>query len=355
MGLSRGVCGIIIVGPHPAQPHRMPAVIEELGQYGPRGVAQPPTLLESRAYCRRLACSHYENFIVTSLFVPRQLRPHFYHIYAWCRWADDLADEAEPTQAMALLDWWEAELLACYEGRARHPVLVALAETIDRFGIERRHFQALLSAFRQDQHVLRYATFDELLDYCHRSAVPVGRLVLAVGQEDRQRCGSLADSICIGLQLINFWQDVARDWKRGRRYLPEETLERFGAHDAFTARRATPGFRQALESEIERAECYLRQGLALAGHVHPWLAAQVWLYVQGGLRVARRIRGQAFDVWSQWPRLTRWDRAMMVSQALARRFFGVGQLSVGGRQLGQCETAAASPPDKVRQTVHDRP
>lgn len=348
MGLSRGICGIIIVRPPPAQPHRMPAIMEELGQYGPRGVARPATLLEGRRYCRRLACSHYENFIVTSLFVPRRLRPHFYHIYAWCRWADDLADEAKPTEAMALLDWWEAELLACYEGKARHPVTVALAETIERFGLERRHFQALLSAFRQDQHAVRYATFDELLDYCRRSAVPVGRLVLALGGEDVQRCGSLADAICIGLQLVNFWQDVARDWNRGRRYLPEETLDRFGAHDAFATRRATPGFRQALESEVDRAESYLRQGLSLAEHVHAWLAGQVWLYVQGGLCVARRIRRQAFDVWSQRPRLTKWDRAILLSQALACRLFGVGQVSIGRRRLEQRKNVAASPANEGR-------
>ncbi len=333
----------------------MPAVIEELGQYGPSGVGRPATLAEGRAYCRRLACSHYENFIVTSLFVPRRLRPHFYHIYAWCRWADDLADESEPTQAMALLDWWEAELLACYEGRARHPVLVALAETIERFGVERQHFLALLSAFRQDQHVVRYATFEELLDYCHRSAVPVGRLVLALAGEDPRRCGPLADSICIGLQLVNFWQDVARDWNRGRRYLPEETLDRFEAHDAFETGSATPGFRQALASEVDRAECYLRQGLALARHVPPWLAAQVWLYVQGGLRVARRIRGQAFDVWFRRPRLTRWDRAWLVSQAVARRFFGVWQVSVGNRHLRPRESTEACPAGEVGWRNDDLP
>ncbi|MCL6503641.1 MAG: squalene/phytoene synthase family protein, partial [Pirellulales bacterium] len=228
----------------------MPGVVTELGLYGPRGVARPATLAEGRAYCRRLACSHYENFIVASLLVPAGLRQHMYNVYAWCRWADDLADEAEPSEALALLDWWQAELAACYEGRVRHPVLVALAETIERFGLERRHFEALLSAFRQDQQVARYETREALLDYCRRSAAPVGRLVLALAGVAEPRCLALADAVCIGLQLLNFWQDVARDWERGRRYLPDETLDQLGGHDAFCRRCATPGFQRALESEV---------------------------------------------------------------------------------------------------------
>lgn len=300
----------------------MSAVTEELGLYGPGGVAPPATPAEGRAYCRRLARTHYENFMVATLFVPRHLREHFYHVYAWCRWADDLADEADPAHALALLDWWEAELAACYQGSARHPVLAALAETIRRFALERRHFEALLSAFRQDQRVVRYATFAELIDYCQRSAAPVGRLVLALAEVEQPACRPLADALCIGLQLVNFWQDVARDWDRGRRYLPDETLECYAAHSAFDSRCATAGFRQALQREVCRAEQYLRQGLVLVEHVPDWLAAQVWLYAQGGLRVARRIRGQGFDVWSRRPRLGAWDRCWLLGKALGRRMLG---------------------------------
>lgn len=290
-------------------------------------MARPATLAEGRAYCRRLACSHYENFIVASLLVPAGRRQHMYNVYAWCRWADDLADEAEPSEALALLDWWQAELAACYEGRVRHPVLVALAETIERFGLERRHFEALLSAFRQDQQVARYETREALLDYCRRSAAPVGRLVLALAGVAEPRCLALADAVCIGLQLLNFWQDVPRDWERGRRYLPDETLDQFGGHDAFCRRCATPGFRRALESEVERAERFLREGLLLARRVPAWLAGQVWLYVQGGLRVARGIRGQDYDVWSRRPRLGRWERISLLLQALCGRVPGIRRLT----------------------------
>src|ERR1039458_9405152 len=138
-----------------------------------------PTLDEARAWCKRLAESHYENFHVASWFLPKDLRPHFHSIYAYCRVSDDLGDEAgDPAQALALLDLWGRELDACYEGRARHPVFVALAETIRERFIPKEPFADLLVAFRQDQIVTRYETIEDVLAYCRYSANPVGRLVL---------------------------------------------------------------------------------------------------------------------------------------------------------------------------------
>ena len=138
-----------------------------------------PTLDEARAYCRRLAESHYENFHVATWFLPKPLRPHFHSIYAYCRISDDLGDEVgDRSVALALLDLWGRELDACYEGRARHPVFVALAETIRACAIPKEPFADLLVAFRQDQTVTRYATMDDVLGYCRYSANPVGRLVL---------------------------------------------------------------------------------------------------------------------------------------------------------------------------------
>ncbi len=138
-----------------------------------------PTLDEARAWCKRLAESHYENFHVASWFLPKDLRPHFHSIYAYCRVSDDLGDEVgDPAQALALLDLWGRELDACYEGRARHPVFVALAETIRECFIPKEPFADLLVAFRQDQTVTRYETMDDVLAYCRYSANPVGRLVL---------------------------------------------------------------------------------------------------------------------------------------------------------------------------------
>ena len=155
----------------------------ELARFGPDEAAAPPSREEARAYCRHLARTHYENFTVASWLLPRALRQHFYHVYAYCRWADDLADEVhEPGRSEALLDWWEEQLEACYRGDARHPVFVALRETIEQFAIPAEPFRDLLTAFRQDQRQTRYETADALLGYCRYSANPVGRLVLHLGR-----------------------------------------------------------------------------------------------------------------------------------------------------------------------------
>lgn len=178
----------------------------DLELYGP-GAGKPKRLSQARArrYCRRLARNHYENFPVASLLLPRRLRPHFFHVYAYCRWADDLADEtADPAQALDLLDWWQGQLDACYQGRAEHPVFVALGPTIAEFGIPRRTLADLLVAFRQDQRVRSYETLDQLLEYCRYSANPVGRLVLYLGRCFDPRRAELSDAVCTGLQLANF-------------------------------------------------------------------------------------------------------------------------------------------------------
>ncbi|HEX4131215.1 MAG TPA: squalene synthase HpnC [Pirellulales bacterium] len=266
-----------------------------------------PTLPEAREYCRRLARTHYENFTVASWLLPRGIRPHFYSIYAYCRTADDLADETgDAARSLVLLDQWEAQLRACYAGSARHPVFVALAETIAEFAIPIEPFADLLSAFRQDQCRTHYGTFDELLDYCRRSANPVGRLVLHLGRCCDEANAELADHVCTGLQLANFWQDVARDYDRGRMYLPRETCREFGYDDAQLATRsATAAFRQALEFEVNRAERFLRAGLPLVERVPRWLAGDVWLFVHGGLRILDHLRRLDYDVWNARPVVSR--------------------------------------------------
>src|SRR5262249_18483112 len=156
-----------------------------------------------------------------SLLLPRHLHRHFHNVYAYCRWADDLADEtSDASEALRLLGWWRDELLACYAGRPRHPVMVALRETVGRFDIPERPFLDLLIAFEQDQHIKRYASWPQLLDYCRHSANPVGRLVLYLCKCFSDERAVLADDICSALQLTNFWQDVARDHAIGRVYLP---------------------------------------------------------------------------------------------------------------------------------------
>ncbi len=201
----------------------------DLDRYGPQTTSGPLSLRQSRRYCRRLASRHYENFTVASRLLPRGLRQHFCNVYAYCRWADDLADElGDPEQSLAALDWWESQLRRCYQGQAEHPVFVALAETIHRFDIPIEPFVDLLTAFRQDQRVTRYETVERVLEYCRYSANPVGRLVLYVGQCHTSDRLPLSDAICTGLQLANFCQDVASDWDRGRVYLPETACRRFG-------------------------------------------------------------------------------------------------------------------------------
>jgi squalene synthase HpnC len=208
-----------------------------------------PTLDEARAWCQRLAESHYENFHVASWFLPPALRPHFHAIYAYCRVSDDLGDEVGSTaQALALLDFWGRELDACYEGRARHPVFVALAETIRACSIPKEPFADLLVAFRQDQAITRFETIEEVLAYCRYSANPVGRLVLyACGEasgEDTAERFRLSDATCSALQLANFWQDVRVDYAKGRVYLPQAEMRRFGVTDETIAGGvATPEFR----------------------------------------------------------------------------------------------------------------
>ena len=239
--------------------------------------------------------------------LPKRLRQHFYNIYAYCRWGDDLADETgDPQQSLALLGWWERQLRDCYEGRATHPVFIALAETVKRYQIPAAPFVDLLVAFRQDQRMRKYETIDQLLDYCRYSANPVGRLVLYLTRSYTDETALLSDAICTGLQLVNFWQDVARDFDKGRIYLPEVDCHRFGYEMShFQNRECNDAFRQLMAYEVARAEGWLRRGLPLVNIVRPALQLDVALFIHGGLAVAEAIRSQEYDVWARRPRVGR--------------------------------------------------
>ena len=206
---------------------------------------------------------------MASWLLPAKLRPHFCNIYAYCRWSDDLADETSGGEtSLQLLDWWESQLDDCYRGTATHPVFVALQSTIHEFEIPSRPFADLLVAFRQDQSRNRYETFNDLLDYCRNSANPVGRLVLHLGRCHDELRGQLSDSICTGLQLANFWQDVARDYSIGRIYLPLESCRHVGYTEAmFERHEFNPQFRRLLADEVDRAESLLRAGEPLVEQV----------------------------------------------------------------------------------------
>ncbi len=220
------------------------------------------------------------------------MRQHFCHVYAYCRWSDDLADEtAGGEESLRLLDWWQSQLNDCYRGAATHPVFVALGSTIREFDIPKKPFADLLVAFRQDQTQTRYETFDDLLGYCRNSADPVGRLVLYLGGCHDDLRGRLADFICTGLQLANFWQDVARDFDRGRIYLPQESCRQFGYDEAmFKRQEFNPQFRQLLASEVARAETFFDHGEPLVDLVPRELRIDVQLFIEGGRAILDAIR-----------------------------------------------------------------
>jgi squalene synthase HpnC len=293
----------------------------ELARWGPQRDYTAPSLRDARAYCRRLALTHYENFSVASLFVPRRLLRHFHNVYAYCRWADDLADETSGDAAIDLLAWWRRELLACYDGSPRHPVLVALQETILQFGIPAQPFLDLLTAFEQDQRVHSYATYAELLDYCRNSANPVGRLVLFLGECHNEERGQFSDRICTALQLANFWQDVTRDLDIGRVYLPDEDRRRFEyADDDLHARRATPAFRELIAFQVQRTRELFHTGLPLVKLVPRELRVQIELFARGGVAILRKIERQNYDVLSKRPKLSKLDKAALMARVIGRRW-----------------------------------
>ncbi len=320
----------------------------------PREYAIPeraPSLEEAQQYCSRLAHSHYENFSVVTWFLPKHLHQHFYNVYAYCRISDDLGDEVgDPQQSLALLDAWEAELNATYlslvpqrlkpesfsnsagtpEGvplqsagepaqdtaGPRHPVFIALRETIREFDIPRAPFANLLTAFRQDQTITRFPTFEDVLAYCKNSANPVGHLVLYLcGYRDAER-QQLSDYTCTALQLANFWQDVAVDYGKGRIYLPLDSLAKFGVSESDIAeRRATPQFLEMMKFEVARARDWFRMGLPLVGKVDKHLATDLDLFSRGGLEILNAIEQQDYDVLTKRPAISKPRKLWLVARA----------------------------------------
>ena len=276
-----------------------------------------PSLEESRAYCQRLARSHYENFSVASWFLPARLRQHFFNVYAYCRISDDLGDEVgNPAASLLLLGQWQAELNACYAGSPRHPVFVALAETVRKFDIPQHEFSDLLTAFRQDQTITRYQTFEDLLGYCRNSANPVGHLVLYLcGYRDAER-QKLSDSTCTALQLANFWQDVSLDYAKGRIYLPLESLRRFGvSEEDLAADRNTSGFCEMMRFEVARAREWFERGLPLVSKVDKELAIDLELFTRGGQEILNAIEKQGYAVLGRRPAISKTRKLTLVARA----------------------------------------
>jgi squalene synthase HpnC len=279
---------------------------------------------EAQAYTRWLATHHYENFNVASWLLPKELHQHFYNLYAYCRWADDLGDEIPARErALELLDWWERELDACYEGRPSHPVFVALRETIAAKDVPRQPFADLLKAFRQDQVVKRYPTWDAVLDYCVYSANPVGRLVLYLcgyRDEERQR---LSDATCTALQLANFWQDVSRDLEIGRIYIP---LDRAAAHGLsegdIVGRKFDHRYESLMKELIEYTRELFEKGMPLAKKVEGKLSVDLEMFSRGGLAVLDSIEAMGYDTLHRRPEVSKVKQVGLLGRALITHVLG---------------------------------
>jgi squalene synthase HpnC len=260
------------------------------------------SLQEAFAYCEARTKAHYENFPV-GLFVPREKRPYVYALYAFARAADDFADEPiYEGFRKEKLDQWEALLHTAYRGEAEGPIFVALGETVRRLSIPKELLLDLLSAFRQDTEKSRYETWEELLDYCRRSANPVGRLVLIVFEQDVEGLAGLSDAICTGLQLANHWQDAAVDYARGRIYVPDELMRRHGVTTwDFSTGRASNGWRGLMAELIARTRELFERGRPLCDRVDRGLRFEMRLTWLGGMSILDRIEATGGDVFRQRP------------------------------------------------------
>ena len=304
-----------------------PPVELEISRHLPPAGCSPARAQE---YTRWLATHHYENFNVVSWLLPRRLHQHFYNVYAYCRWADDLGDEVDSTaRALELLDWWESELRNLYgchpersEGSASHPVFIALKPTVEECQIPIEPFLDLLTAFRQDQSVHRYANWDAVLGYCRYSANPVGRLVLYLcGYRDAER-QALSDATCTALQLANFWQDVARDLDKDRIYIPLDALAAHCLKEAdLFAHSFDDRYAALMKDLLTRTRALFTQGLPLAERVAPELRIDIELFSRGGLAVLDSIERIGYNTLAQRPALSRAAQAHLLGRALLSRLF----------------------------------
>jgi squalene synthase HpnC len=304
----------------------------------------------AQQYTRWLATHHYENFNVVSWLLPKDLHQHFYNVYAYCRWADDLGDEVpDNSRALELLDWWEQELDACYEGHPSHPVFVALRETIVAKDIPKQPFADLLKAFRQDQTVKRYPTWDAMVGYCVYSANPVGRLVLYLcGYRDENR-QQLSDATCTALQLANFWQDVGRDLEIGRVYIPLDIAATHGLTETdIVERRFDARYVELMKDLIARTRALFAEGTPLAKMVDARLSVDLEMFSRGGRAVLDAIEASGFDTLHHRPSIGKGKQIRLLGRALAAH--AAAKLSAAGAQH-----AAPQTPSRPNSSAPNRP
>jgi squalene synthase HpnC len=316
----------------------------ELAEHAPPAGCSPEA---AQQYTRWLATHHYENFNVVSWLLPKELHQHFYNVYAYCRWADDLGDEVpETARALELLDWWERELDACYDARPSHPVFVALRETVVAKDIPKQPFADLLKAFRQDQTVKRYPTWDAMLGYCEYSANPVGRLVLYLcGYRDERR-QRLSDATCTALQLANFWQDVSRDLEKGRIYIPLDAAAAQGLSEAdIVERRFDDRYVQLMKDLIARTRLLFAEGMPLAKMVDGLLSVDLEMFSRGGLAVLDAIEATGYDTLHHRPAIGKGKQAQLLGRSL------LSHLAARILPVGPQHAAPQTPPSNVLGSV----
>ena len=288
-------------------------------------VADP---VAAEAYTRSLTHSHYENFSVVSILLPKHLRQDFCNVYAFCRIADDLGDEVhDKTLSLQYLANFRVQLQNCYSPFTLSPchlvtpspppsaVFTALRQTIRRHDIPIEPFDNLIRAFEQDQALIRYENFPQLLDYCTKSADPVGRIVLYMcGYRDIER-QQLSDKICSALQLINFWQDVRRDiLDRDRIYIPADDIQRFGVtEEQLRIGTITQNYRDLIRFQVERTEAMFTEGEQLLPLLAPTYRKQIALFAQGGRAICQAVRRQNFDTLTHRPSLSKIQKARLIT------------------------------------------
>ena len=283
-------------------------------------------LVSAQEFCRQYTRQHYENFTVASFLLPRQVRQAFYPVYSFCRWADDLGDESPDNQtALAALDDWNSQLNDCYQGRAEHPIFIALKPIVDEFSIPKSLFADLIAAFRLDQTKKEYNSREELLNYCKLSANPVGRIVLHLAQTTDEESMALSDKICTGLQLANHWQDVARDKRRktsdglsdSRRYVPLDDMNSCGySLDDFENEVYNPAFIETMSRLCDWADSFFTEGSPLVSRVPRSFQTDIKLFIMGGQKIVEAIRRVDFNVWSNRPTISRWSKFRLLLKAL---------------------------------------
>jgi len=269
-------------------------------------------LAEAESYCTSIAKSHYENFIISNWFTPADVRQHIENIYAFCRYGDDLGDDAPfpPEKRLVLLEEWEQDLRRAadndWTGQPRHPILLAVQNTAKQHSIPLQPFVKLIHAFKMDQTRNRYQDWNELKEYCIHSADPVGHLFLYVYGHDEDGMRTLADNTCTALQLANHWQDVDRDLEQDRIYIPLEDMERFGyTLEMYLNREVNEQWRALMKHEVDRAQNLFNKGRKLWPEVDPRLAVDLRMFTLGGEAVLRSIRRQKYDTFRKRPKVSK--------------------------------------------------